>query len=96
MEKTNLQRKRKRNSYDYLQIVKELPPRRSRRVRYTETLIDTPSTQHKKSFCSSRIKRGINCAWTYEEDSLLIKAVKANKGRNWKKISEGIRVRVLI
>lgn len=38
------------------------------------------------------IKRGINCSWTVEDDQLLIRAVKANKGKNWKKISEDVPV----
>lgn len=51
---------------------------------------NSPAKLQKKRKRTVKIKRGVNCSWTEEEDNLLTKIVKFNKGKNWKKISEGI------
>jgi len=51
---------------------------------------DIPRLNKKRKRGNLKIKRGINCSWTEEEDTLLTRIVKINKGKNWKKISESL------
>lgn len=48
------------------------------------------------SFSPSPPKKTSNqSTWTVEEDTRLIKLVKVNKSRNWKKIAEMIKVTII-
>ena len=47
------------------------------------------------SFSTSPPKKTSNQSWSVEEDTRLMKLVKVNKSRNWKKIADMIKVIII-